>query len=145
MQPQHAKKLRKNQMSSLWLDRSLRVLVYGFSRDKAAIAKLLSDHGLFLQNPAVHEYDSSVKFSNPQYLVRPGQDMSLIDSAFIEGNKTNRGNDASTELSEEQICKILAIFESNVAETTDNEVYIKQSPRLLTTLKRYSISFLNTN
>jgi hypothetical protein len=51
--------------------------VYGFIQQKDDIADILAKEGLFLQHPEKTEYNRDVKYSNPQYLLGPGQDFPL--------------------------------------------------------------------
>lgn len=122
-----------------WGARNIRIILYGLSRDKDAISKLLLDHELFLQNPAVHEYDSNVTYWNPQYLVRPGTGMPSLDNDFTEAGDRGGTGDLPQELMEEQVHAIMRIFDldSNVEVIDVDEEQVAQSSRLLTTLKRY--------
>lgn len=55
--------------------RSLLVIVYGFQRDGDEIGNYFSDSGLHLQHPA--NFEHSVPYKNPQYLLRPDSDLRL--------------------------------------------------------------------
>ncbi|KAJ3497109.1 hypothetical protein NLG97_g2147 [Lecanicillium saksenae] len=130
LDPQEAKKQAQiwRNGGALWYPRRLRLGIYGHQRDKHAIAKLLSDHGIFLQTPAADEYDTSVKFWNPQYLVRPGGASASV----------------SKQLAEEQIYEVMRIFDYNPSIEiidTDKE-QVKQSTRLTTTLKPHQMQAL---
>lgn len=56
-------------------DPTARIILYGLKSDGRAIGNLLSDAGLFLQQPSATECDREVEYSNPHYLVRPGSQM----------------------------------------------------------------------
>ena len=58
--------------------------LYSFREHSELIGQTLSENGLYLQHP--HSYDTSVNYSNPHYLDRPGMpiDFKLLGSKNLE-------------------------------------------------------------
>lgn len=133
---QRAKPPKKDHASPQWVGRSVRIIVYGWFREMEALAQLLSDYDLFLQNPSLGEIDSRVQFWNPHYFVRPGGNMPALGSQFTAANMIS----APAELSEGEMCEILRLFDSAAEEAKDCKLSLVQSPRLRTILKEYAIS-----
>ncbi|KAL9115840.1 MAG: hypothetical protein Q9227_000208 [Pyrenula ochraceoflavens] len=57
----------------------VRVVVYGLKEEESKVGDLLSDDGLFLQQPSAAECLRNTNYSNPHYLVRPGSEMPAVD------------------------------------------------------------------
>ncbi|KAL4885942.1 SNF2 family N-terminal domain-containing protein [Aspergillus karnatakaensis] len=62
---------------------SVRLIVYGLLQQKDAIAHVLAEGGLLLQHPGQWEFDQSVSYNNPQYLLGPGQKMLPLEELSI--------------------------------------------------------------
>lgn len=141
MEPQQVKRLKELERSRS-VSRRMRILVYGCFRDRDAIAKLLSDHDLFLQNPIAQEYDNRVHYWNPQYLVKPGAGMPSLDDNGMASMSLSRSEYSSEPLAEDQVCEIMRILDSDSINSgmSKETKEVKQSARILTELKKYSHS-----
>jgi hypothetical protein len=54
---------------------AIRITVYGFVLQKAAVGDGVSHAGLYIQHPFGGEYDSTVSYPNPHFFFRPGASM----------------------------------------------------------------------
>jgi SWI/SNF-related matrix-associated actin-dependent regulator of chromatin subfamily A3 len=117
----------------------VRIIVYGLSNEKDAISDALSNGGLFLQHPSDAEFDTDVKYINPQYLLPPGEDMPRIEFLRISRCCAVRRNPrgARESLGELERGEVLRIFDSACDSDASLTDTIKQSPRICTKLKRY--------
>lgn len=121
---------------------SLRIIVYGFLRQKQEVADTLSKGDLFLQHPDPSELDRSVKYVNPQYFLPPGTEMPEIEKLSIYTCCTGRGakqGPLRDMLGESERSQILRIF-NTAYESKGLMTIIKPSTRLVTKLKRYDLS-----
>ncbi|KAL4963434.1 SNF2 family N-terminal domain-containing protein [Aspergillus stella-maris] len=117
---------------------SLRLIVYGFMQQKDAIADVLAEGGLFLQHPGEWEFDQSVKYVNPQYLLGPGQEMPPLEELSIATCCVTRGPRLAQvrgTLDESTVSKVQKIFDTSAPRGIVGE--IEPSPRLVTQLKRH--------
>ncbi len=116
--------------------RPVRIIVYGFLTNKDDVANLLDEGGLFLQYPEESEYDSRVKYLNPMYLLPPGQDMPKIRSPSNAGGPRNRDNSVDQEeLGEVGRSRMQRIFDEASGPTESSMSVLKQSTRIVSTLK----------
>lgn len=111
---------------------SVRIVVYGFICDKSAISDLLSSAGLYLQQPAATECDRGVEYYNPQYLLRPGAQMPVLEKYSIFSDIRDSG--ASETLEEAKKNRLMRIFDSTTDIGTSPQVI--SSPRLRSSLKQ---------
>lgn len=116
--------------------RPLRIIVYGALSEKDDVANLLDEGGLFLQYPEESEYDKRVKYVNPMYLLPPGKDMPRIRSPLTAGGPRNRDDSVDhEELGEVEQSRMLRIFDEASGPTENSMLGLKQSTRLISTLK----------
>ena len=109
----------------------LYVVVYGRRRESEDIGNILAEHGLHLQHPL--EYDTSVEYVNPQYLLRPGRSINIPQSAnTLTTLNATVAKDALETCVKNQI---LQVFDAANGPQVFSE--IKPSQRLLTPLKGY--------
>ena len=114
-------------------NRQLHIVVYGRRPDSEQVGGILADNGLHLQHP--HEYDTSVDYINPQYLVRPGSRINIQQSAnSATALKSALAKDALGENIKNQI---LQVFDAADGPQMFQEV--KSSPRLVISLKGWVI------
>jgi hypothetical protein len=107
--------------------------VYGRRPDSEQVGGILAENGLHLQHP--HEYDTSVDYINPQYLVRPGSRINIQQSAnSATALKPALAKDALGENIKNQI---LQVFDAADGPQMFQEV--KSSPRLVISLKGWVI------
>lgn len=120
---------------------SVRLIVYGFMQQKDAIANALAEGGLFFQHPGGWEFDQSVKYLNPQYLLGPGQEMPpLAELSVATCCVTGGPRSAQVRglLDESAISQIQRIFDTPTSLGLIE--VIKPSSRLATPLKRYEMT-----
>lgn len=117
--------------------RPLRVIVYGRLAERNAVAEVLDEGGLFLQRPEESEYDRRVKYFNPMYLLPPGEDM---PRTVMTSASSGRGQ-ATASVDEEMLeeadrCRVLRIFDEASGLDAGVASEVKQSPRIISKLKR---------
>ncbi|RYP70475.1 hypothetical protein DL771_005412 [Monosporascus sp. 5C6A] len=143
-QPPGHKKMRISKKSrdsaSKWRleDAVARVVVYGRMEDKDDIANLLSDAGLFFQQPALDEYDPGVPYFNPHLLLRPGAEMPKIEGLSISDPQRAATNGGL--LDEVNQGRIWRIFD--LASGAGTSVVAAASPRLRSTLRKHQLQAL---
>ncbi|KAF2792116.1 hypothetical protein K505DRAFT_408838 [Melanomma pulvis-pyrius CBS 109.77] len=119
-------------------DCTVRIIVYGLKSDGRAIGNMLSDAGLFLQQPSATECDREVEYSNPHYLVRPGSQMPKLEELSLSSDTRN----ATTPeiLDEVNKNRFMQIFDF----ANDVGIYprITPSSRLSSTLKSHQLTAL---
>jgi hypothetical protein len=116
----------------------VRIIVYGFLSEKDDVADLLDEGGLFLQHPEESEYDRRVKYLNPMFLLPPGKDMPKIQSPRMAGGPRNRDDSVDQEeLGEVEQSRMLKIFDEASGPTDKSMMRLKQSTRIISTLKEY--------
>jgi SWI/SNF-related matrix-associated actin-dependent regulator of chromatin subfamily A3 len=121
---------------------SLRIVVYGLLHQKYAVGDALGDGELYLQHPSETEFDSEVKYFNPQYLLPPGEDMPPLDKLSIStccANRRSRSAASRDSLGEHDRSQILRIFDT-AYKSVDGVAAIELSPRLATKLNRSATS-----
>jgi hypothetical protein len=91
---------------------------------------LLSDAGLFLQQPSAAECIGDIEYCNPHYLVRPGSQMPKLDELSISLDMQNTA--MSETLDEASKNRFMRIFD--FANDTNISSRITPSPRLRSTL-----------
>ncbi|KAL7930066.1 SNF2 family N-terminal domain-containing protein [Trichoderma chlorosporum] len=115
----------------------VRIVLYGIASDKNAVGIILGDAGLYFQHPSPSEYDSSMQYCNPHYLLRPGSRMPTLEddsgarySRHVESDKLNESNKG----------RFMKLFD----EASDNNLKanIEQSGRLRSKLKEHQIAAL---
>ena len=112
------------------------VVVYGFLRDKEAVANILSDEDLFLQDPGEDEFDRRVKYVNAQYLLRPGTEMPPLGGLSMSDNLGSNPKTSDQLLGELERNQVLQVFESANGKRIIGAPNIEQSPRLASIMKR---------
>lgn len=117
--------------------KTLKVIVYGFLRDKSGVANILSDDGLFLQHPALNGYDTRVKYVNAQYLLRRGHEMPSLEELITPNEEGEGRRILDDRLDEIRKDEIMRIFDSASGEDFTTGPNIEQSSRLVATLKQY--------
>ena len=129
-QPHQARNKKKGNDITGKKECSVRVVVYGVKEEEPDIGDLLSNSGLFLQQPSAAECEENIGYSNPHYLVRPGSKMPTLDgtAAF---SSTNPGA-ASEKLSEVTQSRFMQLFDTANVKIRPQ---ISPSPRLRASLK----------
>lgn len=116
--------------------RTLRVVVYGFSSSREAVKTILDQEDRFLQRPEDYEYDQRVRYLNPMYFTRPGEDTPRIahrrTAVSLRENSAASSGDA---LDEVQKSRVLKIFDEATHCKASNASGVKQSPRIISKLK----------
>ena len=116
--------------------RSVRLIVYGFLSDKDMVSRILDEASLFLQCPDEFEYDRTVKYVNPMYLLRPGEEMPMVDNTPRGGSLGQTAPPIDdVELGELEKSQIMRIFDEACEENLGTTVQVTQSPRIVSTLK----------
>ncbi|KAH8887853.1 hypothetical protein GQ53DRAFT_784087 [Thozetella sp. PMI_491] len=122
----------------------IRIVVYGFLEQGHAVATTLANGDLFLQHPGESEFDRSVKYFNPQYLLAPRQEMPPLEKLSIYICCSSRGSeDASAPalLRGDERNQILKIFDTTYMPH-GTLTMVEPSPRLVAKLKRHQIEAL---
>ena len=114
-------------------DAIARIVVYGRMEDKDDIANILSDAGLFFQQPTLDEYDSEVPYFNPHLLLRPGAEMPKIEELSISDSQ--RAAAKGGLLDEVNQGRIWRIFD--LASGVGTSALRTASPRLTSMLREY--------
>jgi hypothetical protein len=108
-----------------------RIVVYGFMSEKNAVGKHLSNSDLFLQHPLQSEFEQSVQYFNPHFLLRPGAKMPNIEALHISGEEA--ASQGPTVLDEVSKGRIWRIFD--LASGSEQVPEVKPSLRLKSTLR----------
>lgn len=117
--------------------RPLRVIVYGKLTEANAVAEVLDEGGLFLQRPEESEYDRRVKYFNPMYLLPPGEDMPRTGTTSMSTGRGQATASVDEEILEESDrCRVLRIFDEASGFDVSVASEVKQSPRIISKLKR---------
>lgn len=116
--------------------RPLRVVIYGHMSRKDAVTRVLDESDLFLQRPDESEYDRRVKYFNPMYLLRPGEDMPGLFSLSNAASQGQMAPSTDQQLGEVDKSQVLRIFDEASGPNTGVELEVKQSPRIISTLKQ---------
>jgi len=119
---------------------AVRIVVHGLKRDRFVVGNLISDAGLYLQQPSAADCDIDVEYCNPHYLVRPGSQMPKLDQLSISPD--TRISASSEVLGELNKSRLLQIFDLANDEGISSQ--FTSSSRLSSTLKAYVWSHLWT-
>lgn len=107
------------------------ITIYGQNSDEDDVGRILSEHKTYLQHP--QPYNTSVRYSNPQYFVVPGEDLVLPDEYGLP--KSSRVPMSKL------IDDVLGVFEGAGTATEYSEV--NASSRLKTELKKSKCIYFN--
>jgi SWI/SNF-related matrix-associated actin-dependent regulator of chromatin subfamily A3 len=120
--------------------RPLTVVVYGLLLEKDNVTKILDEGGLFLQHPDEFEYDMSVRYFNPMYLLRPGEAMPRIKGT---STAASRGQMVmpfdESQLGELEKSRVLRIFDEASGADRYISSEVMQSSRIVSTLIEYVV------
>ena len=120
--------------------RTLRVIVHGLLSEKDIVADILDEGNLFLQRPDEFEYDRRVRYFNPMYLLRPGEDMPRIGgSSTVVGRGNTVASIDEAHLDEVDRSRVLKIFDQASGAVAKALSEVKQSTRIISTLKEYVV------
>ncbi|KIM95726.1 hypothetical protein OIDMADRAFT_171182 [Oidiodendron maius Zn] len=123
--------------------RTLRVIVHGLLSEKDIVADILDEGNLFLQRPDEFEYDRRVRYFNPMYLLRPGEDMPRIGgSSTIVGRGNTVASIDEAHLDEVDRSRVLKIFDQASGAGAKGLSEVKQSTRIISTLKDHQLEAL---
>lgn len=131
--PKGSKASKAQAQESHIAGRLTRVVIYGLFADKDLIGKHLYEAELYLQHPTLDEYDQSVEYFNPHFLLRPGAKMPRIEELSLQTE--DETTPAPTILDEVSKGRIWRVFDSASGGEVIPEV--TSSPRLKATLKEY--------
>lgn len=127
---------RKKAKPDIWpisyIRSPIRIIVYGLFSEMNAVAHLLSEGKLYLQHPSAGEYDLSVPYQNPHYLLRPGASMPSLEKLSISAS-SDITRSTTCDLTVFEKARYLQVFESVV--DTDKAYGIVPSTRLKSVLK----------
>lgn len=116
--------------------RMLRIIVYGFLSAKNTIKTILDKNDLFLQRPEDFEYDRRVRYLNPMYFTRPGEEYPrLLNRSGMPSQTPTAMTFDEEALGEAQRSRVLKIFDEASTLGEDTSVGLKQSSRIISTLK----------
>lgn len=75
------KKTSKKEVQNFRLpvDCPVRIVLYGLATDQYTIGDILGNAGFYFQHPLPSEYDSSMQYCNPHYLLRPGSQLPTLE------------------------------------------------------------------
>ncbi|KAH8665633.1 SNF2 family N-terminal domain-containing protein [Ilyonectria robusta] len=136
--PKGSKASKAQAQESHIAGRLTRVVIYGLFADKDLIGKHLSEAELYLQHPTLDEYDQSVEYFNPHFLLRPGAKMPRIEELSLQTE--DETTPAPTILDEVSKGRIWRVFDSASGGEVIPEV--TSSPRLKATLKEHQLAAL---
>jgi hypothetical protein len=105
------------------------IIVYGLKKDRRIIGGFLSDSEIFLQHP--QNYDNSVPYDNPHYLVRPGHSLSTPEVLLRPGGSPK----PSPILSDDNPLKAQVLQVFDYAQGPQVYPEVSASSRISTTLK----------
>ncbi|XXH03323.1 hypothetical protein Hte_009721 [Hypoxylon texense] len=111
----------------------VRIVIYGCREDLDAVGTHLDSHGVYLQIPT--EYDHTIEYINPQYLLRPGASMPRVMSGSSRVLSKSKCEMSSDVLDDEPKGQLQQIFNSADGPTMFREV--EPSKRLCTALKEH--------
>ncbi|KAL9074287.1 MAG: hypothetical protein Q9157_004452 [Trypethelium eluteriae] len=122
------KSMRNSQRSQ---DCSARIVVYALQREKSAVSNILSDAGLYLQQPTAAECDRNITYANPHYLIRPGSQMpNLEEYPTLSEDRSIPGPESLNEVDKGRLMRIF-----DFANADNLRPNIAPSPRLRSCLK----------
>jgi SWI/SNF-related matrix-associated actin-dependent regulator of chromatin subfamily A3 len=108
-------------------DCMLLIMIYGFHRDGDEIGNAFSDGDLYLQHPA--NFDRSVPYQNPQYLLRPGSEIKLPTNEVFRFKSTKAPMDQALKP------QLSQVFDTATGPNIFSEMRL--SCRLVTELKSW--------
>jgi hypothetical protein len=109
---------------------SLRLVVQGLKCEQSAVGTLLSESGLYFQQPFASECDGSLEYSNPHYLLRPGSKMPTLDEPVLSPDVSNlKSSETFDEVARSRFMRLF-----DLANDTFRPKIIA-SPRLRSTMK----------
>lgn len=124
---------------------SLRIVVYGNLVHRNTVAETLGKEDLFLQHPGKTEFDDSVNYLNPQYLLPPGEEMPPIEKLSVSACCAGRVQPAtSNTVWENERANIYSVFDTAGAPNGMIRT-IEPSSRLSSKPKRYVVFYLTWN
>lgn len=122
--------------------RMLRIIVYGLLSTKTTIRAILDKHGLFLQRPEDFEYDRRVRYLNPMYFTRPGEEYPrLLNRSVMPSHRPTTTTFDEEPLGETQKSRVLKIFDEASALEENTSLGLKQSSRIVSTLTESVVSY----
>ena len=119
-------KKAKSRESHLPQECPVRIVVYGCESQRVGVGNILSDAGLYLQHPLPSEYDRTVQYINPHYLLRPGCQMPDLEHLAIDSDSGVQKS--SAPLDEANKSRFMHIFD--LANVVEESSAIEPSPRL---------------
>ncbi|KAL7784188.1 SNF2 family N-terminal domain-containing protein [Trichoderma afarasin] len=116
------------------VDCPVRIVLYGLATDQYTIGNILGNAGFYFQHPLPSEYDSSMQYCNPHYLLRPGSQLPTLeeDSATRCDRKME-----SDLLSASNKGRFMRLFDE--ASEIILKTSIEPSSRLKSTLKEHQL------
>ena len=116
-------------------EHDLRIVVYGLSTDRVALGNLLSDAGLYLQHPSTTEYERSLEYVNPHYLLRPGDQMPSLEHLSTSDRDASSQSEILDEVHTNRVMRIFDLVDDVQSLTT-----VTPSQRLRSTLDQYEFT-----
>ncbi|KAL9096861.1 MAG: hypothetical protein Q9165_000825 [Trypethelium subeluteriae] len=113
--------------------RSARIVVHGTQCEKSAVGNMLSDAGIYLQQPTAAECDRSMAYANPHYLIRPGSQMPDLEG--FSSSTDDRSIPVPEKLNELEKGRLMRIFD--FANADNLRPHITPSRRLSSCLKEW--------
>ncbi|KAL6697594.1 SNF2 family N-terminal domain-containing protein [Trichoderma pleuroticola] len=132
------KKTSKKEIKSFRppVDCPVRIVLYELATDQYTIGNILGDAGFYFQHPLPSEYDSSMQYCNPHYLLRPGSQLPTLeeDSATrcdrkVESDLLNASNKG----------RFMRLFDEASEITGILRTSLEPSSRLKSTLKEHQL------
>ncbi|PWY96737.1 hypothetical protein BO94DRAFT_580569 [Aspergillus sclerotioniger CBS 115572] len=112
---------------------TIRIILYGREDEMKAVGAGLSEAGVFLQHPTVADYQQLLPYMNPQYLLRPGNQMPKLE--YLDLSDGGQPSKVLEPLAEDEKSKIMQIFDS--ANLVPDTCQAKSSPRLKSILEEH--------
>ncbi|KAI3319185.1 hypothetical protein HD806DRAFT_548754 [Xylariaceae sp. AK1471] len=123
--------------------RPLQVIVYGLLSEKTIVSDILDGGSLFLQRPEETGYDRRVRYFNPMYLLRPGEDMpKVVGSSTAESSQQTAGSINESYSQELERSLALKIFDEANEVNDTAPLNLKQSSRVVSKLKDHQLEAL---
>ncbi|KAK0756595.1 hypothetical protein N5P37_010749 [Trichoderma harzianum] len=116
------------------VDCPVRIVLYGLATDQYTIGHILGNAGFYFQHPLPSEYDSSMQYLNPHYLLRPGSQLPTLE----EDSATGCGRKVESDLlSTSNKGRFMRLFDE--ASDFILRTSIEPSSRLKSTLKEHQL------
>lgn len=133
------KETSKKEVKSFRLpvDRPVRIVLYGLATDQYTIGNILGNAGFYFQHPLASEYDSSMPYCNPHYLLRPGSQLPTLEEDSITRCDRKVEPDLLNASNKGRFMRLFDEASEIILKTS-----IKPSSRLKSTLKEHQISAL---